>query len=353
MRSVIRVLLRCFLLAASLSPAHVLAQDTTRVDIEGTVIDSRSGLPIESVEVSLADLGVVTLTDSMGAFSLPKLALGTYNLALQKSGYETAEGPLQVLRPGSMVIRLDPLSTSGDPGSSRIQGTVKDLDSEKPLEGALVSIEGVQLNQLTDAGGRFVLTDIPAGPRRIVVSFLGYSNRMDSIMVPPATILTLDLALAVEPIELAPIEISVEARNLDLEISGFYQRREETSGYFITRERIEERAPLYTTDLFRGMAGVKVIGGLGMGTQKAVLLTGSRSLSFGGRRCYPAVWMDGQMVHQGTAGPLQQGPAFLDQLIHPDDIAGVEVYNSPASMPIQYNLHGGCGVIVIWTRYGR
>ena len=161
-------------------------------------------------------------------------------------------------------------------------------------------------------------------------------------------ILTLDLALAVEPIELDPIEVSVEARNLDLELSGFYQRREATSGYFITREKIEERAHLYTTDLFRGMAGVKVIGGLGMGTQKAVLLTGSRSLSFSGGACFPAVWIDGQMVHEGGGAP-----AFLDQLIGTEEIAGVEIYNSPASMPLQYNFRGACGVIVIWTRYGR
>ncbi len=46
-------------------------------------------------------------------------------------------------------------------------------------------------------------------------------------------------------------------------------------------------------------------------------------------------------------------PAFLDNLVRPVVIAGIEVYNSPASMPLQYNFGGECGVIVIWTRYGR
>jgi hypothetical protein len=93
-----------------------------------------------------------------------------------------------------------------------------------------------------------------------------------------------------------------------------------------------------------------------MGTQNAVVLQGSRaiSLSLVGRPCYPTVWIDGQMVHQGTAGtmPGQSGPAFLDSLIGTEEIAGIEVYNSPASMPVQYNLHAACGVIVIWTRHG-
>ena len=145
----------------------------------------------------------------------------------------------------------------------------------------------------------------------------------------------------------------MEARSHDLEISGFYTRRAETSGYFITRERIEDRAPLYTTDLFRGVAGIKVVPA---GTlRNAVVLTGSRSISLGGSGfCFPTVWMDGQMVHQGTAGSIPgfRGPAFLDQLVHPDDIAGIEVYNSAASMPVQYNLHAACGAIVIWTRHG-
>jgi hypothetical protein len=186
----------------------------------------------------------------------------------------------------------------------------------------------------------------------LTVELLGYSSREDLVAVDGGKILTLELTLAVRPIELDPIVVSVEARSLDLELAGFYQRREATSGLFITREKVEERAPLYTTDLFRGLAGIRVVGGLGMGTQQAVVLAGSRALSFsgGGGACYPTVWIDGQMVHVGTAGPMGGGPAFLDNLIQPDQIAGMEIYNSAASMPVQYNLYGGCGVIVIWTR---
>ncbi len=343
----------CFSLTLSigtLPSSAVLAQDTTRVTILGTVIDSRSGLPIERVEVTLSDLGVVTLTDPAGAFFLADIPLGTYQLNLRKEGYETAEGPLEVFSQGSVVIRLAP-TAAANRESSRIVGTVTDLDSRDPLEGALVSIEGVQLNRITDSDGRFELTDIPPGNRQLSVELIGYSTRTESITVPAASILTLDVGLTVEPIELDPVFVSVERRSFELELAGFYERRESTSGLFVTRERIEERAPLNTTDLFRGLAGIRVVGGLGMGTQQAVVLAGSRALSFsgGGGACYPTVWIDGQMVHEGTAGPMGGGPAFLDNLIQPDQIAGLEIYNSSASMPVQYNLYGGCGVIVIWT----
>ena len=235
---------------------------------------------------------------------------------------------------------------------SRVKGTVRDLERGTELAGASVTLPGLGLARGTDTDGRFIFEDIPPGEHAMRVEFLGYSNREEVLAVEAGKIITLDFRLAVEPIQLEPIEVSVEARELDLEISGFYQRREATSGLFITREKIEDRAPLYTTDLFHGLAGVRVVGGLGMGTQQAVVLTGSRSLSLlkvdpYSQPCYPTVWMDGQMVHKG--GDI---PAFVDNLIHTQEIAGIEVYNSAASVPHQYNLFAQCGVIVFWTRHG-
>jgi hypothetical protein len=95
-----------------------------------------------------------------------------------------------------------------------------------------------------------------------------------------------------------------------------------------------------------------VIGGMGMGTQKGIVVIGDRNISFANAPCWPAVWLDGQLVHPGRAGG-RDDPAYIDQLVHPVEIAGIEIYNSPASHPVQYNLYGACGVIVIWTRHGR
>jgi len=249
-----------------------------------------------------------------------------------------------------MVIRLDPLTASVDPESSRIQGIVKDLESGERLEGALVSIEEVRLNQLSGTYGRFELTDVPPGTRQLVVSLLGYATRTDSITVPPASILTLDVGLTVEPIELPPILVSVERRSLDLEISGFYKRRDLEPGVFMTQEAIEERNPVTTVDLFEGIPGVRVIR---RGIQRAVSLTGSRAMSLTvddpyADRCYPAVWINGMLMQQAS----YYQPAFLDDLVNPYDIAGLEIYQSSARIPIQYNVQGACGVIVIWTRSG-
>jgi hypothetical protein len=336
-------------------PVSLRAQDPDRVTLRGTVLDAVTGEALEGVAVSMSDLGLRVLTDEEGVFVMSDVPLGTHQLALQLEGYESPSGRLMVERGGEMTLRLRPLGGPTASDMSQIRGTVRNARGGQGLEGAAVSLTPLGMTRITDANGSFVFQNVPPGQFRMTVELLGYSRREDPVTVTSRKILTLDLALAVEPIELDPIEVTVEARNFDLELTGFYERRDATSGAFITREKIEERQPLFTTDIFQGLAGVRVVGGLGMGTQKAVVVAGSRALSFGVTpgECHPAVWVDGQMVHQGSGGPISDGPAFLDDLVQPEMIAGVEIYNSSAKVPLQYNQFSACGVIVIWTRQGR
>lgn len=337
-------------LVAVLLPVGVRAQDPASVTIKATVIDAVTGAPIQGVLGSLADLGLELVTDSTGAIILTNIALGTHQLSLRHEDYRPESGRLTVDKAGEIVLRLNPLEGPGASEMSRVQGQIRDVDGGRPLEGALVRFPQLRLADEADSNGKFRFENVPPGGHMLTVEILGYAAREEAVEVEARKIVDLALTLSVDPIELDPIEVSVEGRSLDLELSGFYQRREETSGYFISREMIEERAPIYTTDLFRGLAGIKIVDSGWVGSQHAVLLTGSREISFSSEKkpCYPAVWMDGQMVHQGS----QDYPAYLDNLIGAEQLAGIEIYNSPASMPVQYNFNGGCGVIVLWTRYG-
>ena len=332
---------------AAFLPVSLHAQEPARVTVTVTVLNSVTGEPIQGVTASVEDLGWELATNSAGVFVFSDIPLGPHQLSLRKEGYETESGRLAVDKAGDMVIRMNPVGGPGTSEMSRIGGTVRDQDGGNRLEGVAVRFPGLNLTGLTNQSGRFSFQDIPPGEHSIEVEMLGYSTREETVVVAGGKILTLDFTLAVEPIELDPIEVSVESRSLDLEVSGFYTRRLETSGHFITREKIEERAPLYTSDLFRGMAGVKVMSTGYVGDQYAILLNGSRTIS-AGKLCYPAVYLDGQVVHPG--GEI---PAFLDNIVHPEEVAGIEVYNSAASMPVQYNFQGACGVIVIWTGYRR
>jgi len=343
------------LFSAILPPAHLLGQDPAKVTLEGKVLDAVSGRPLEGVTVMVSDLGLRVVSDLDGAFVLAGVPLGPHQLTIQKEGYEELAGRLRVDQGGEMVFRMRPLGGPDATELSLIRGRVRDIDGGGLLGGATVSLRQLGLVQITDSDGAFLFEEVPEGQYTIAVELLGYSTREESVAVRAGKRISLALALAVQPIELEPIEVSVEARNFDLEMTGFYQRREASSGIFITREKILERAPLFTTDIFQGLAGVRVVGGLGMGTQKAVVVSGSRALSFSSEPglCYPAVWLDGQLVHSGSAGSMVDGPAFLEQLVNPDMLAGVEIFSGAARIPVQFNVYSACGVIVLWTRQGR
>ena len=346
------ILLLC-LVFSTLSPSPASSQDTAHVNIRGTVLDSGDGLPIENVEVSLAELGLLLVTDSAGEFVIPDLPLGTYRMALRKDGYKDLQGPLRVLRPGSMVLRLDPLAAPTELEASRILGTVKDRESGAPLEGARVSLEGIPGAYFTDRDGRFTVPSMPPGARQLETSLMGYATRTDSILVPPGSLMSIGVNLAVEPIRLDPLTVSVEARNLDLELARFYERRNWEPGVFLTQKNIEERHPGATVDLFEGIPGVRVVR---EGIRHRVALTGNRAMSFqhdpSKEPCYPAVWIDGILVRRTAHSNSHGDLPTLDELVSPHDIAGLEIYQSTARIPVQFNVQGACGVIVVWRRNG-
>ena len=76
--------------------------------------------------------------------------------------------------------------------------------------------------------------------------------------------------------------------------------------------------------------------------------------------CYAAVVVDGIFVFSGSGDAPQSesghGPNSGEELfninsIPPSQIAGIEVYNGPATMPAK--LSGprmACGLVVIWTK---
>lgn len=90
--------------------------------------------------------------------------------------------------------------------------------------------------------------------------------------------------------------------------------------------------------------------------------------------CLPAPHVDGALVRRSQpfhsnpnpmvseASSRESSPLYLSDLVSPQEIAGMEVYRSPAELPLQYAGTGGggargfgadgrqCGVILVWTR---
>lgn len=67
-----------------------------------------------------------------------------------------------------------------------IRGRVVDADTGAPLAGVLVATAAPDRQTVTDADGRFVLEGLPAGPRTLVVSLVGYTLARPDIDVTAA-----------------------------------------------------------------------------------------------------------------------------------------------------------------------
>ena len=157
-----------FLLAAILGAQT----DPKTAAIQGTVVDSVSGLPIPRANVSLRGIKQMRFGATSGAdgtFSFTGLPAGTYSVRANKIAYVANNSPgegIVTLKAGDVKpgveVRLIPTGS--------ITGRVLDSDGE-PIEGAHVQTEGTQgeAEETTDENGRFRVGGLAPGPYRVHV----------------------------------------------------------------------------------------------------------------------------------------------------------------------------------------
>ena len=131
--------------------------------------------------------------------------------------------------------------------------------------------------------------------------------------------------MSARPIELDPITVVVRSRAL--EVNGFYMRSRLGGGNRLTRADLMEIDPIYISDIFRRLPGVRVENGQILG----------RMTGFG-QTCNLRIFLDGVPM---------EGWDF--DSIPPEYLEGMEVYQGLA-VPIQYG--PACGVVLLWTRGG-
>ena len=322
--------LRSVALLVALSPLGAKGQSTDTVQLTVRILDARRGLPLTGVVVELSGIPERLITDGDGeiSFSAP---VGTYVLIARKSGFEPLEGDFDVWRAGAVTLRMDP-GRSGDPTApGRLQGTVTDGLTGHPSEGAEVSSVGFGA-VVSDERGRFTLATLAPGPAQLRVRMLGYADRTESVTVHAGRTTVVQIEVAADPIELAPI--TVEVRSSFLEQKGVYRRIERgVSNRVVTRDQIEERQSPRLSDSLRRITGLNVI----RANQRSVLL--------GRGRCQLRIYVDGVRMRADIEGSVD-----IDQ-IPPAWVELAEVYTGIASVPPEYaEIRQDCGVVLIWSR---
>jgi hypothetical protein len=215
-----------------------------------------------------------------------------------------------------------------------------------PLDAAEVSVVGVGARVVTSANGRFRILQVPPGQYLLVVRRIGYSPTSGIIDVPAVDTLKLSYTLTQSVYALDTIR--VRERRVSLRMAEFETRRRQGLGQFVTQEEIEARGSQATHDFMRRFRGVQI------STNTTEVFGGTQIYSrregggytSGGQQAYCPM----QVMLDGIIMPSYFN---LDFLPPPKQIAGIEAYTGPATIPAQFGgVDRRCGVVAVWTRDG-
>lgn len=222
-----------------------------------------------------------------------------------------------------------------------IDGIVTDTNLV-PLRGAFVSILSSNVRVGTGPNGRFRIEKVPKGQYILIVRRAGYSPTSVAVDVPEAD--TLRLAYTLTPSAAMLAGVTVTEKSVSLRMLEFEQRKRNGLGEFMTEEEIERRNSVFATELFRKFATINVGPSRTSSLTEYFALSRREGGSLGLQACPMTVYLD--QIPMPT-------PFNLDLLPPPRDIAGIEVYAGPSSIPPQFaGMNRGCGVILVWTKQG-
>lgn len=98
-----------------------------------------------------------------------------------------------------MVLCLSVLCMLPAAAQQAVKGTITDKTSEKPIQGATITITGNSAAALSDASGRFNLPNVPVGRHTLAVSAVGYKTiAIPELLVTAGKEVILDISLEQE-----------------------------------------------------------------------------------------------------------------------------------------------------------
>lgn len=324
----------------------------------GVVRDARTSVPLPGARVIAEWVGgeVASASGDGGRYEL--CGLPGVKAIRVRVDLPPARGPTERVELGTGEVRtLDltfDIGTLGV-GTGGVVGRVRDAETLRPVEGALVGIEGPALQTLTGSDGRFALHDVPAGTVTLELHHIAYGDHRRALEVPSGASLDLDLTLAAQAVPLEPLQIVVRGRrSVRLERVGFYERRAWMEklglGHFITREDIERRGSMRLSQV---VGDVPRVDFFRAGRYNLPVITGRnpdcRRVKREGLMATigPSVYVNGRLFRLLAGG----GVFGIDDLANPSDVAGIEVYTGLGDLPVQFADPNAqkCGAIAIWT----
>lgn len=215
-----------------------------------------------------------------------------------------------------------------------ITGTVTD-SSGVPVLGAVVAVEGSAGRAFSDERGVFRISSIPPGTHVLRARRLGFAPFEVSVQVSGISEARVAIRMKLLAAALPPVVVHGSRMTYTGRLAGYYERLEKkSSGYFITREQIDQENPGRLGQLLTHVPGISSVRGR----------AGITGVRMRGRRCWPLVWIDGT--------PMPAGEIDLDSFT-PSTIQGIELYLGSTTAPLRYIYNrdlSSCGTVLIWSR---
>lgn len=274
-----------------------------------------SGAPLETrAELGARASGFIEVNVPLHGVLVRDFAVG--NDTATAAGRQTAASPL------------------GEPirhGTARVLGTVRD-STGRLLEGAQVTLWGSG-TAASNADGHFDLRSLPSGTGTLESRYVGFEPARRVVDLAPGRIDTVSVVMD-KPVQvLAPVRVYADAAT-SMKLRGFDDRRQHGPGSYYTAAEIAKASPLVLTDFFYRVPGIRVQPTSGLD----YTLLSTHGAGMGGS-CAPAIWVDGVLEDQSIG---------VNQMLEPNEVAGIEVYDA-ATVPPEYQ-RGPCGAVLIWTK---
>jgi TonB-dependent SusC/RagA subfamily outer membrane receptor len=253
-----------------------------------------------------------------------------------------------------LALLAVPAAAGAQTGS--ITGQARDRTTGEPLNGVQVSVEGTSLGGLSDARGRYLIQNVPAGQHTLNAVYIGYRTEQQAVTVTAGGTASANFEMGVSAVSLDEVIVTgtagaVERRQLGATVAS------------VDVSRVQDQVPVadissVLSSRVAGLRSINTTGGAGAG--KDLRIRGTSSLTLGQR---PVIYVDGVRVDNsatewgsfgGGACCSFSGGAGEDRLsdINPNDIDRIEIIKGAAAGTL-YGSEATNGVIQIFTKKGR
>jgi TonB-dependent receptor len=148
------------------------------------------------------------------------------------------------------------ISFAGLEGNGKIEGTVLDSQNNEPLPGANVVIEGTRYGAATDLKGKFVISQIPPGNYKLVVSYIGYRKKIVDVTVEDGQTVTQAIKLDFQIIEGQVVEVTAQAEG---QLGAINQQlSSNTISNIVSQARIRELPDVNAAESIGRLPGISI-----------------------------------------------------------------------------------------------